>query len=366
MALTAGIVGLPNVGKSTLFNAITDAQVEAANYPFATIDPNVGVVEVPDQRLDVLTKMFQPKRTIATTFEFTDIAGLVKGASRGEGLGNKFLANIRETDAICEVVRCFRDKDITHVDGDVDPIRDIETINLELVFADLETVDRRIGKIDKKAKSGDKEAKAEMNVLLPIKEALEAGKMARTVELTKDELDIVKQYTLLTMKPLIYVANLGEEDLEDPTSNPHYVALKDYADKEECGVVPICAKIESELVGLDKEDKDLFMQDLGIEESGLDKLIKEAYALLGLNTFFTVGPDEVRAWTFKKGMLAPEMAGIIHTDFQRGFIKAETYSYDDLIEYGSEHALREAGKIRQEGKQYVGQDGDIMFFKFNV
>ncbi|MCD7949192.1 MAG: redox-regulated ATPase YchF [Erysipelotrichaceae bacterium] len=366
MALTAGIVGLPNVGKSTLFNAITDAQVEAANYPFATIDPNVGVVEVPDQRLDVLTKMFQPKRTIATTFEFTDIAGLVKGASRGEGLGNKFLANIRETDAICEVVRCFRDKDITHVDGDVDPIRDIETINLELVFADLETVDRRIGKIDKKAKSGDKEAKAEMAVLLPIKEALEAGKMARTVDFTKDELDIVKQYTLLTMKPLIYVANLGEEDLEDPTSNPHYIALKDYADKEECGVVPICAKIESELVGLDKEDKDLFMQDLGIEESGLDKLIKEAYALLGLNTFFTVGPDEVRAWTFKKGMLAPEMAGIIHTDFQRGFIKAETYSYDDLMEYGSEHALREAGKIRQEGKQYVGQDGDIMFFKFNV
>lgn len=366
MALTAGIVGLPNVGKSTLFNAITDAQVEAANYPFATIDPNVGVVEVPDQRLVVLTKMFQPKRTIATTFEFTDIAGLVKGASRGEGLGNKFLANIRETDAICEVVRCFRDKDITHVDGDADPVRDIETINLELVFADLETVDRRIGKIDKKAKSGDKEAKAEMAVLLPIKEALEAGKMARTVDLTKDELDIVKQYTLLTMKPLIYVANLGEEDLEDPTSNPHYVALKNYADREECGVVPICAKIESELVGLDKEDKDLFMQDLGIEESGLDKLIKEAYALLGLNTFFTVGPDEVRAWTFKKGMLAPEMAGIIHTDFQRGFIKAETYSYDDLIEYGSEHALRDAGKIRQEGKQYVGQDGDIMFFKFNV
>lgn len=366
MALTAGIVGLPNVGKSTLFNAITDAQVEAANYPFATIDPNVGVVEVPDQRLDVLTKMFQPKRTIAITFEFTDIAGLVKGASRGEGLGNKFLANIRETDAICEVVRCFRDKDITHVDGDVDPIRDIETINLELVFADLETVERRIGKIDKKAKSGDKEAKVEMAVLLPIKEALEAGKMARTVDLTNDELDIVRQYTLLTMKPLIYVANLGEEDLEDPTSNPHYMALKDYADKEDCGAVPICAKIESELVGLDREDKDLFMQDLGIEESGLDKLIKEAYALLGLNTFFTVGPDEVRAWTFKKGMLAPEMAGIIHTDFQRGFIKAETYSYDDLIEYGSEHALRDAGKIRQEGKQYVGQDGDIMFFKFNV
>ena len=333
---------------------------------FATIDPNIGVVEVPDYRLDKLTEMIEPKKTVPTTFGFTDIAGLVKGASRGEGLGNKFLGNIRETDAICEVVRCFRDKDVTHVDGDVDPIRDIETINLELIFADLETVERRIGRLAKKAQSGDKDAKIEITILEKLKATLEANKSARTIDFSKEEMVIVKQYTLLTMKPIIYVANLGEEDLEDPSSNPHYNKVVEFAAGEGADVVPICAKIESELVGMDKEEKDLFLQDLGIEESGLDKLIKEAYKLLGLRTYFTAGVQEVRAWTFKEGMTAPEMAGIIHSDFQRGFIKAETYSFNDLVEYGSEQALKEAGKIRQEGKQYVGQDGDIMLFKFNV
>ena len=366
MSLTAGIVGLPNVGKSTLFNAITKQEILAANYPFATIDPNVGTVIVPDKRVEVLENMYNPDRTIPTTFEFTDIAGLVKGASTGEGLGNKFLSHIREVDAIVEVVRCFDDKNIIHVDGNVDPIRDIEVINLELIFSDLEIIDNRINKIGKKAQtSKNKDDLKEYNLLLRIKENLEKNIPARKLEFDEEEQKIISGFRLITAKPIIYVANVNEEDIVNG-GNTYVEQVKDYAKNETAEVVMICAKIESELAELELEEKTAFLQDLGIEESGLSSLIKSTYSLLGLATYFTVGTDEVKAWTFKKGMKAPSCAGIIHTDFEKGFIRAEVMSYDDLIECGSELKVKEKGKMRLEGKEYIMQDGDICHFRFNV
>ena len=366
MSLTAGIVGLPNVGKSTLFNAITNSRVEAANYPFATIEPNVGVVEVKDQRLIDLSELFQPERTIFTTFEFTDIAGLVKGASNGEGLGNKFLANIREVDAICHVVRCFEDSSITHVYDRIDPVDDIEIINYELQMADMASCENRIAKVEKKAlNTKDKEALFEYELLKKVNEALGKNINVRSLELNSEEKEYLKQFHFLTGKPVIYVCNIKEDEINDPDSNKYYLAVKEYAEKEGSEVVPISAKIEEELSDLSKEEKQEFLQELDIKSSGLDELIRKAYRTLGLETFFTVGKDECRGWTFKSGYTAPKCAGIIHTDFEKGFIKAEVYTYDDIMEYRSEAKLKEAGKIRLEGKDYHPKDGDIMFFRFN-
>ncbi len=366
MALTAGIVGLPNVGKSTLFNAITNSQVPAENYPFATINPNVGVVEVPDERMDHLVEIFHPKKVIYTTFEFTDIAGLVKGASKGEGLGNQFLANIRQTDAIIHVVRCFDDPNIEHVEGSVDPIRDIEEINVELCLADLETVENRISKVARKAQTKEKGAAEEYEALKKFKAALEAGTPIRLLELSDSDQDYLKNYSLLTAKPVIYVANLSEDDVADPSGCAYYGLVKDYAAKENSECIAICARMEEELSGMSKDEKKEFLAELGVPASGLDQIITAAYHLLGLRTFFTVGEPENRAWAFHEGMKAPQCAGLIHTDFEKGFIKAEVYSYEDIITYGSEAALKEHGKLRIEGKDYVMQDGDIVFFRFNV
>ena len=366
MSLKAGIVGLPNVGKSTLFNAITKQNILAANYPFATIEPNVGTVIVPDKRVDYLTELYNPKRSIPTTFEFTDIAGLVKGASTGEGLGNKFLAHIREVDAIVEVVRCFDDPNITHVTGKVDPVSDIEIINIELVLADLEVVNNRIGKVEKKAEATkDKLLLSEVDLLNKCKNNLEANVPLRRISFNEDELKILKNFSFLTIKPIIYVANVSEDDIA-VGDNEYSLAVKNYAEAEGSGVIVMCTKLEADLANLDDAERKEFLESVGIKNSGLDKLIFASYNLLGLKTFFTVGTDEVRAWTFKDGMKAPVCAGIIHSDFQKGFIRAEVMSYDDLVEYGSELKVKEAGRLRIEGKDYIMQDGDICYFRFNV
>lgn len=366
MNLSAGIVGLPNVGKSTLFNTITNSKVEAANYPFATIEPNVGVVNVPDSRLDELGSLINPEKLVHATCKFVDIAGLVKGASNGEGLGNKFLQNIREVDTICHVVRCFDDKNILHVYNSVDPIRDVEIINLELALSDIEQIEKRILKLINKSKSGDQQATEELALCEKVKNNLQQGKLALSVSYSNKEKEILKNYNLLTLKPIIYIANLNESDIVNPNSNVYYLKLKEYALKNSASIIPLSISMEYEISLLNELDKKIFLEDIGIKEPGLNLLIKTTYRMLNLSTFFTFGKKETKAWTFINGMLAPQCAGIIHSDFERGFIKAEIIKANDLLKYKSELLVRENGKIHIEGKDYVVQDGDVCHFKFNI